>query len=366
MACTISIASPTVYSINGERIVHVEGFITDCNCSRALIVSLSCIQVDGKYRELTVNPNDIQPVSGYPNKLKWSANFSNSIFPNSLCVCGEDGGDDISITVTCYGLDPNGNAVINKTKTIDLPLDCQPILPTNPNNPGGGGSSIPRHPPGNHGDHGGWHLCENLGTCACSALLVIAIGLIISAIISWYYWGCQALGTPPTVQLSLSALAFAAIAAWVSACKKKPGFCNMLKALYKILTLLAAIDTFATGILALWTFARQIGVSLPEITFVCLPGMLAACAAAASYWAVVRVIAENSRCASLIWNTDSNQNSNQQNFSSSNMMRMKNGGEKYGLGQAIKTITLAIGIPPCGGCQKRAEYLDNLFRFEKK
>lgn len=34
-----------------------------------------------------------------------------------------------------------------------------------------------------------------------------------------------------------------------------------------------------------------------------------------------------------------------------------------GIGDAIKSLTTAVGIKPCGGCQKRAERLNNLFKL---
>ncbi|MBF0608366.1 MAG: hypothetical protein SFH39_16900 [Candidatus Magnetobacterium sp. LHC-1] len=37
--------------------------------------------------------------------------------------------------------------------------------------------------------------------------------------------------------------------------------------------------------------------------------------------------------------------------------------EEVGLGDVIKTVTSTFGIKPCGGCQKRAETLNNWVSF---
>ena len=37
--------------------------------------------------------------------------------------------------------------------------------------------------------------------------------------------------------------------------------------------------------------------------------------------------------------------------------------EEIGLGDVIKRATSAVGIKPCGGCQKRAERLNQTIRF---
>ena len=37
--------------------------------------------------------------------------------------------------------------------------------------------------------------------------------------------------------------------------------------------------------------------------------------------------------------------------------------EDLGVGDAIKRVTAALGVPPCGGCQERAEALNARFVF---
>lgn len=37
-----------------------------------------------------------------------------------------------------------------------------------------------------------------------------------------------------------------------------------------------------------------------------------------------------------------------------------------GLGDVLKQMTSAIGIKPCGGCQKRAEWLNQQIQFRGK
>ena len=37
--------------------------------------------------------------------------------------------------------------------------------------------------------------------------------------------------------------------------------------------------------------------------------------------------------------------------------------EEIGLGDVIKRATSAVGIKPCGGCQRRAERLNQMVRF---
>lgn len=37
-----------------------------------------------------------------------------------------------------------------------------------------------------------------------------------------------------------------------------------------------------------------------------------------------------------------------------------------GVGDTVKRVTSAIGIKPCGGCQKRAEVLNKMFPYKKK
>jgi len=39
--------------------------------------------------------------------------------------------------------------------------------------------------------------------------------------------------------------------------------------------------------------------------------------------------------------------------------------EEIGLGDAIKKITYAVGIKPCGGCEKRAAMLNRWVRFSR-
>jgi len=36
-----------------------------------------------------------------------------------------------------------------------------------------------------------------------------------------------------------------------------------------------------------------------------------------------------------------------------------------GLGDAVKALTSAVGIEPCGGCQKRAEWLNRKVPFRR-
>jgi hypothetical protein len=40
--------------------------------------------------------------------------------------------------------------------------------------------------------------------------------------------------------------------------------------------------------------------------------------------------------------------------------------EDVGLGDAIKHVTYAIGIRPCGGCERRAAALNRLFVFTRR
>jgi hypothetical protein len=40
--------------------------------------------------------------------------------------------------------------------------------------------------------------------------------------------------------------------------------------------------------------------------------------------------------------------------------------EDVGLGDAIKHVTYAIGIRPCGGCERRAAALNRLFAFTRR
>ena len=39
--------------------------------------------------------------------------------------------------------------------------------------------------------------------------------------------------------------------------------------------------------------------------------------------------------------------------------------EEIGLGDAIKRVTYAMGIPPCGGCQERAGALNRWMVFSR-
>jgi len=39
--------------------------------------------------------------------------------------------------------------------------------------------------------------------------------------------------------------------------------------------------------------------------------------------------------------------------------------EEIGLGDAVKRLTYAMGIKPCGGCEKRAAVLNRWLRFSK-
>ena len=39
--------------------------------------------------------------------------------------------------------------------------------------------------------------------------------------------------------------------------------------------------------------------------------------------------------------------------------------EEVGLGEAIKRVTYAMGIKPCGGCEKRATALNRWVRFTR-
>lgn len=39
--------------------------------------------------------------------------------------------------------------------------------------------------------------------------------------------------------------------------------------------------------------------------------------------------------------------------------------EEIGLGEAIKRVTYAMGIRPCGGCEKRAAALNRWMRFTR-
>ena len=39
--------------------------------------------------------------------------------------------------------------------------------------------------------------------------------------------------------------------------------------------------------------------------------------------------------------------------------------EEIGLGDAIKRMTYALGIKPCGGCEKRAAALNRWMRFTR-
>jgi hypothetical protein len=40
--------------------------------------------------------------------------------------------------------------------------------------------------------------------------------------------------------------------------------------------------------------------------------------------------------------------------------------ESIGLGTALKRITTAVGVPPCGGCNKRADALDRFLAFSPR
>jgi hypothetical protein len=39
--------------------------------------------------------------------------------------------------------------------------------------------------------------------------------------------------------------------------------------------------------------------------------------------------------------------------------------EEIGLGDALKQVTLAVGVRPCGGCEKRAAMLNRWVRFTR-
>jgi hypothetical protein len=39
--------------------------------------------------------------------------------------------------------------------------------------------------------------------------------------------------------------------------------------------------------------------------------------------------------------------------------------EEIGLGDALKRVTYALGIRPCGGCERRAEVLNRWMRFSR-
>jgi hypothetical protein len=39
--------------------------------------------------------------------------------------------------------------------------------------------------------------------------------------------------------------------------------------------------------------------------------------------------------------------------------------EEIGLGEVVKRITYAVGIKPCGGCEKRAATLNRWMRFTR-
>jgi hypothetical protein len=39
--------------------------------------------------------------------------------------------------------------------------------------------------------------------------------------------------------------------------------------------------------------------------------------------------------------------------------------EEVGLGDVIKKVTYAMGIPACGGCERRAETLNNWVKFTR-
>jgi hypothetical protein len=39
--------------------------------------------------------------------------------------------------------------------------------------------------------------------------------------------------------------------------------------------------------------------------------------------------------------------------------------EEIGLGDAVKRITYAVGIKPCGGCEKRAQVLNRWMVFSR-
>jgi hypothetical protein len=39
--------------------------------------------------------------------------------------------------------------------------------------------------------------------------------------------------------------------------------------------------------------------------------------------------------------------------------------DEIGLGEAIKRVTYAMGIPACGGCEKRAAALNRWVRFSR-
>jgi hypothetical protein len=57
--------------------------------------------------------------------------------------------------------------------------------------------------------------------------------------------------------------------------------------------------------------------------------------------------------------TDENRDVEQQNY----RVRLPGfvGDEDIGLGDAIKRVTLAFGIRPCGGCERRASALNRRF-----
>ena len=42
------------------------------------------------------------------------------------------------------------------------------------------------------------------------------------------------------------------------------------------------------------------------------------------------------------------------------------GDEDVGLGDVVKRVTSAIGIQPCGGCQRRAAVLNRRLRFTRR
>lgn len=39
--------------------------------------------------------------------------------------------------------------------------------------------------------------------------------------------------------------------------------------------------------------------------------------------------------------------------------------EEIGLGDAVRRVTYAVGIKPCGGCEKRAEALNRWIHFTR-
>jgi hypothetical protein len=45
---------------------------------------------------------------------------------------------------------------------------------------------------------------------------------------------------------------------------------------------------------------------------------------------------------------------------------LQNALKAKGLGSAVKEVTMALGVQPCGGCKKRADWLDRKFPFKRK